>query len=147
MTRLSTTAKPYTVGFRFAKEITLDRESAMRFAAQVGDLNPLHHDEEFARGSRFGGLIASGTQTSSLMMGLVATTLSGFGPGAGLDFTMRLKRPVLVDQTVTIAWTLIAVDRMPLMNGDVLTFEGELRTARGEVAVQARSRGIVFDAP
>lgn len=140
-------ARPYAVGQRFTKEVALDREWVARFATEVGDLSPLHHDEEFARGSRFGGLIASGAQTSSLMMGLVATTVAGFGPSAGLDFTMRLKRPVHVDQTVTISWTLVAIDRVAPMQGDVLTFEGEMRTARGELAVRARSRGVVFDAP
>lgn len=140
-------ARPYAVGQRFIKEVVVDRQWVTRFAAEVGDLSPLHHDEEFARRSRFGGLIACGAHTSSLMMGLVATTVTGFGPSAGLDFTMRMKRPVHVDQTVTIVWTLVAIDRMAPMHGDVLTFEGELRTERGEIAVKARSRGVVFDAP
>lgn len=144
-TIVAPSGRSYDIGTQFSKQVAFDREGAQKFAALAGDFNPLHHDEEAARRSRFGALIASGTQTSSVMMGVVASALCGFGPGAGLDFTIRLKKPVYVDQQTTIVWRLTAVARMPGVKGDVLSFEGELRNAAGEVAVQAKTRGIVFD--
>lgn len=144
-TIVSPSGRRYEIGAQFSKRVTFDRAGAQTFAALAGDFNPLHHDEAAARRSRFGALIASGTQTSSVMMGVVASALCSFGPGAGLDFTIRLKKPVYVDQPTTIVWRLTAVARMPGVKGDVLSFEGELRNAAGEIAVQAKTRGIVFD--
>ena len=43
------------------------------FAKDAGDLNPLHHDEGFAQQSPYKGLITSGAQTSSLLLGATAT--------------------------------------------------------------------------
>ncbi len=50
-----------SVGEIFERIVTFDEQGARTFATLVGDFNPLHHDDEFARKSRFGGLIISGT--------------------------------------------------------------------------------------
>ena len=42
-------------------DYTLDREQVRRYVAAVGDLNPFYVDEEFARHSKYGGLIAPPT--------------------------------------------------------------------------------------
>ena len=53
---------------RFSKEITLTPEAVSAFAHAAGDLNPVHHDPDFAARTRFARPIASGTQTSALLM-------------------------------------------------------------------------------
>ncbi|MBV7334674.1 MaoC family dehydratase [Chloroflexi bacterium TSY] len=48
---------------RFCKEVTLNTEMVSEYATAVGDLNPIYHDANYAAGTRFKRLIASGTQT------------------------------------------------------------------------------------
>ncbi len=69
-------ASPVETGFSFEKTITLSKEEITTFARHSGDFNPLHHDEDTAKSSRFGGIIASGPQSSALFMGTIATYLA-----------------------------------------------------------------------
>jgi acyl dehydratase len=55
---------------------TVDIGDITLFAGLTGDHYPLHTDEEYGRGTQFGGRIASGPLTYGIATGLVA--LSGF---------------------------------------------------------------------
>ena len=59
--------------------VTVTREEILAFARQF-DPQPFHIDEEAARQSPYGGLIASGWHTASLCMRLIVALL---GPGSG----------------------------------------------------------------
>jgi acyl dehydratase len=52
-----------------------------RYAKITGDRNPLHVDEEFARSTKFGRLVAQGGIAAGLFDALVAMELPG--PGSG----------------------------------------------------------------
>jgi hypothetical protein len=47
---------------RFSAVLSLDPGSISAFARAVGDMNPLHHNADFAAATRFGWLTASGPQ-------------------------------------------------------------------------------------
>lgn len=49
------------------------------FAEAVGDMNPIHLDEEFAKQTRFKGIIAHGMLTSGLISSVLGTRLPGLG--------------------------------------------------------------------
>ena len=84
------------VGQTFRSSVLkIDAERIKTFAAEF-DPQPFHLDEDAARQSRFGGLIASGWHTAALTMRLVAD--SDFKPaggivGAGVE-ELRWTRPV-----------------------------------------------------
>ncbi len=71
---------------RFSAEIQLTPASVAEFAETVGDDNPVHHDRAFAATTRFGRPIASGTQTTALLLGLTASHFSKRGAMLGLEF-------------------------------------------------------------
>ncbi|MCB1325883.1 MAG: MaoC family dehydratase [Spirochaetales bacterium] len=76
-------------------EYTVSREEILDFARQY-DPQPFHIDEEQARDSMFGGLIASGWHTASICMRLyVDAVLNGAASlgSPGVD-ELRWKRPV-----------------------------------------------------
>jgi 3-hydroxybutyryl-CoA dehydratase len=54
---------------------TVEMSDILSFAGLTGDHYPLHVDEEYARGTRYGGRIAHGPLTFSIAVGLMA--LSG----------------------------------------------------------------------
>jgi 3-hydroxybutyryl-CoA dehydratase len=94
---------------RFTSEISLSPAVVSQFAMAVGDDNPIHHDPEFAAGTRYGRLIASGTHTTALLLGLTASYFSKRGEMVGLEFWQRFRRPVYADETIRIEWLVVRV--------------------------------------
>jgi acyl dehydratase len=52
------------------------------FTELTGDRNPLHHDQDQAARSRFGGIIVQGGVTSGLLTAVVAEDLTHRAPGS-----------------------------------------------------------------
>jgi acyl dehydratase len=133
------------VGERFAKAHRFDVEQVKAFATAAGDDNPLHHDEAAAAASRYGRLIASGTQTSALLLGLTASHFSKRGPVVGVGFSLAFKRPVYADERVTIEWIITAIRPRASGKGHLIDLEGSLRNDAGEVCVAATGTVLAFD--
>ncbi|MFH1031773.1 MAG: MaoC family dehydratase N-terminal domain-containing protein [Chloroflexota bacterium] len=86
----------------------VERGSIMRFAEAVGDLNPLYHDDEHARNSRYGSIIAppgffgwpakrtSAVLFSTELVGEVTDVLAKAGYPRGLDggIEMEFFKPI-----------------------------------------------------
>ena len=128
---------------RFSAEVTLTLEDAIEYARRAGDGNPIHHDPAYAARTRFGRPIASGAQTTGLLMGLTATHFSRNSAMLGLDFWFRFRRPVFADETVRLEWLVVAVRPNARLGGDVVELRGRLRNAAGETAVGAKGRVLV----
>ena len=76
---------------RFSSQVTLDLPSVSRYAAAAGDDNPVHHDAAFAASTRYGRMIASGSHTIALLLGLTASHYSRDVNMVGLEFWVRFK--------------------------------------------------------
>jgi 3-hydroxybutyryl-CoA dehydratase len=131
-----------TVGHRFSRQHAFSPEQVIAFALAAGDENPIHHDVEFASGTRFGGLIVSGTHTTALMMGLTASYFAQRGTVLGLHFSVDLLLPVWADETVTLEWAVESALCRP-KGGHVLELGGAVRDCEGQVRVRARGRVLV----
>ncbi|MFM0438942.1 MaoC family dehydratase [Paraburkholderia strydomiana] len=133
-----------TVGETFSSTLTLSVDSVKSFATLVNDMNPLHHDEAYAAQSRFGGLIASGTQPTAHFMALLATHFSTYAQPLGLDFDIKLKKAAHAGDTLTMTWRVRDAYWKPSLNGDLTHLEGSVRNQRGEVAVVGTSTILVM---
>jgi len=92
----------------FSKTFTED--DVRRFIEITGDVNPLHVDETFAAGTRFGRRVIHGMLTASILSTMVGMLL----PGTGAVYrsqTITFLRPVHVGDTVTAHFVVRAVDR------------------------------------
>lgn len=67
------------VGQRASFSKTITEADLGHFVAITGDVNPLHVDEPFAQGTFFGGRIAHGMLSASLLSTLVGMHLPGIG--------------------------------------------------------------------
>jgi len=130
---------PIAVGDVIAREVTFDSGSIREFARLAGDDNPLHHDRAVAEASRFGTLIASGTHTTAVMMGCLASHFVTKGPSLGLRCQMTFRRAVRAGTTCRIEWTITGIAWKPSLRGHVVDLAGTLSTPEGEVAVAATS--------
>jgi 3-hydroxybutyryl-CoA dehydratase len=76
------------------------------FADATGDRNPLHPDEEFARGTRFGRRIAHGMLTAGILSGVLGTEYPGLGT-VYLGQTLTFRRPVFIGDVITVRLEVI----------------------------------------
>ncbi len=88
------------VGMSASITRTMTDADIRSFAAATGDTNPIHLDEDFARGSIFKTRIAHGMLTASHISSVFATRL----PGAGCIYVsqeFKFKAPVRLGDDVT----------------------------------------------
>jgi len=95
-----TAASRPTVGQRATRSLTITAIHVESFAQISGDRNPLHFDERFAAGTRFGALVAQGGLTTGLLHALVAMDLPGPGT-VFLSQNWKFTAPVFIGDTIT----------------------------------------------
>src|SRR5262245_22908582 len=92
---------------RFSDEVTLSPDTVAEYARAAGDSNPVHFDAAFAASTRYGRLIASGTQTTALLLGLTARHFSRGTSMVGLEYWVKFRRPVFADETIRLEWLVV----------------------------------------
>ena len=122
-----------TVGQRAERHLTLTAAHVKTFAELTGDYNPLHFDEAFVSGTKFGRLVVQGGLTTGLLHALVAMDLPGPGT-VFLSQNWKFTAPVYIDDTITAAAEVLSVHatkpvtqlaiRVTRQTGDVV-LEGE----------------------
>jgi 3-hydroxybutyryl-CoA dehydratase len=122
----------------FTKTVT-ERDIEL-FGEVSGDVNPVHFDEEFAKGTIFKGRIAHGVLSSSY----ISTVLGMKMPGPGTIFmslTTRFKAPVRIGDTVTATCTVreVVADKRRVVF-DCVCKVGEVTVVDGEALVMAPAR-------
>ena len=130
---------------RFSSEVTLTPALVGAFAQAAGDDNPVHHDPEFAASTRYGRVIASGTHTTALLLGLTASHFSKKAPMVGLEFWVRFRRPVYADETIRLEWLVVRVTRNDKLNGNIVDLRGRIRGQDGQTALGANGRVLIYD--
>ena len=115
-------------------EITQERVN--EFADATGDHQWIHVDIERANAGPFGGTVAHGYLTLSLIPFLGAGVFSLETPGAKLNYGLnkvRFPHPVLVGSRVRLSVTVNAVTDLPtgkqLTLGQVIEIEGQDKPA------------------
>ena len=135
-----------SVGDTFDRVVSLDEASIVAFASAAGDANPLHHDREVAARSRFGGIIASGPQTSSLLLGLCATWFTARGESVGLDFSFRFCKAVRAGETLRLTWTITEIVAKPSLKGELVSIAGRVVDSSGTVVLESQGVVLLFSA-
>jgi len=128
---------------RFSCEITLTPDSVAEYARAAGDRNPVHFDPAFAARTRYRRLIASGTQTTALLLGLTATHFSKDTSMVGLEYWVKFRRPVFADERIRLEWLVIKVTRNARLGGDIVHLRGRVRGEDGQTSIGAKGRVLV----
>lgn len=115
----------------YTKEIT--REMVDAFAEVTGDLNPVHFDEEYAKGTMFNGCIVHGM----LYAGFISKVLGMDLPGKGtvyLGQELKFTYPVRVGDVITAS---VVVESVNDKNIAVLTTD--CRNQEGKTVLQGKA--------
>jgi acyl dehydratase len=89
-----------TVGQKASRSLTLTAEHVEKYAEMTGDYNPLHFDEAFAAGTKFGKLVVQGGLTTGILNALVAMDMPGPGT-VFLNHGIKFLAPVFIGDTIT----------------------------------------------
>ena len=93
------------VGASFATTLTITETHLVTGAGLIGDFNPLHMDENFARASRYGSRILHGALTAAVMGGPIGMIFHGTAI-AYLEQATRFLAPVRIGDTLCTTWTV-----------------------------------------
>ncbi|MDB5543508.1 MAG: MaoC domain protein dehydratase [Hyphomicrobiales bacterium] len=135
------------LGMRESIMKTVMANDVVGFATLSGDHNPVHLSDHFARKTRFGGRIAHGLYTASLISAVLGMRLPG--PGAVyLSQTLNFRAPVRIGDVVVVAVEvveLVAEGRRCRLACECLV-DGKV-VLDGEALVMVPARRVIARAP
>jgi 3-hydroxybutyryl-CoA dehydratase len=98
----------FAVGDRASFTKTITDADLLLFAAVSGDQYPLHVDEEYAKGTRFGTRIAHGMLTASLLSAANGLLLQRPG-GISVAQTLHFRAPVFIGDTIAATSEVVEI--------------------------------------
>jgi|ERR1044071_2818321 3-hydroxybutyryl-CoA dehydratase len=113
---------------------TIKDEDVRVFADLTGDHNPVHLDDNYASGTRFGRRVAHGMLTASLISSVLANKLPGEGT-VYLSQSLKFVAPVYLDDTVTARVTVTGIRE----DKPIATLETVCLNQRGETLVKGEA--------
>lgn len=135
---------PLKIGQSFSRTVCFDSDLIQKFAGFIGDYNPLHNNKEVAEKSTFGGIIASGTQTSSMLSAMVASKLCSLLPCVGLEISFRFLKPIYADVEILAKLELTNIQSNNRLGGDIVTFSGQLLLSDGTLLLSGTMVSLVY---
>ena len=109
----------------------LSQEQVRRYAVATGDLNPIHIDEAFARGTPFGGTIAHGMLVLASISAMMAAAFGEAWLTRG-RLRVRFRSPARPADTITASAS--ASGGQPDRDGS-LAYAVEVRNQSGDVLI------------
>ena len=133
------------VGDTFAESLTVTESHIALGARLIGDFNPLHVNELFARQSRFGARILHGVMTAAIAGAPVGNYFAGTAI-AYLEQNNRFIAPVYVGDTLTSTWTITEKIDKPKAGGGIVNMTATCRNQNGVVVLEGNGKMLVRSA-
>jgi 3-hydroxybutyryl-CoA dehydratase len=130
-----------TAGQVATRSLCVRDEIVRGFAELLGDRNPIHLDDDFAKHSRFGQRIAHGMIAASLISAVLGNDLPGPGT-VYLSQSLQFVAPVFIGDTLEARVQVLNIkDRKP-----IATLETVCTNQRGEVVLKGEAI-VLFKLP
>jgi|LakMenE18May11ns_1017448.scaffolds.fasta_scaffold9935721_4 acyl dehydratase len=118
------------------EKIEITRDLVNSYASLVGDHNPIHLDEDYAKTTSFGKCIAHGMLLSSFFSTMIASKYPG--PGSiYLSQDVKFLKPCYVGETVTIQLDLI--EEVKKTNSTIYKLSTQIINADNEVLIDGNA--------
>ena len=131
-----------SLGSEFESSLTLTEAHIVLGAGLFCDFNPLHVDEAFAAKSRYGGRIAHGYLTSNAMAAPLGMLFHSTAI-AYVEHHIRFTHPVRAGDTLSVKWTVSALDAKPKIEGGLVTLNGTCSNQEGVEVANAQAKMLV----
>jgi len=131
------------LGERIVSQVKLSEAEISQFAQMCGDSNPLHHDPEYARRTRFGCIIVCGPHITSLMMALTAEYFCQHMAMVGLGFSFQFLKAIKAEELVNLEWEVVATQNKASLGGEVVELKGKVTNEQGLVVLTGTGKILV----
>ena len=128
----------FKVGDSASVTRTITQADIENFAELSGDCNAIHLDQEYATQTRFGGRIAHGLLTSSLISAVIGNQLPGLG-SIYLGQTLQFTAPVFPGDTIVAKATVTSIRE----DKPVVKLETICTNQRDEVVIKGEATVLV----
>jgi 3-hydroxybutyryl-CoA dehydratase len=108
--RACKTIEELRVGERIEKKYSISDEDIKSFANISEDFNPIHFDENYAKGTIFGRRIAHGMISLSKFSGIFGMDMPGLGT-LWVSQYVHFHKPVFIGEPYTAVAEIISIDR------------------------------------
>jgi acyl dehydratase len=129
------------------KSVVVTKEMIRAFADLTGDHTPVHVDEEFAKASHFGGVVAHGLFGLALADGLKTTGSLQFPPGASLGWTWDFVRPIHAGDEVHMRYAVASMRPTKKPEWGIVHIAGELVNQNGAVVQKGEHKVMILRRP
>jgi acyl dehydratase len=127
---------------------TITEADLLMFSALTGDFNPIHTDEEFAKGTIFGGRILHGPAGFAIATGLESRL--GLKEGTAIAFlgmTWDLKGAIKPGDTIHVDQTVTAVRETKKPTTGIVSFNVKIVNQRDEIVQEGEWKVMFFRKP
>jgi acyl dehydratase len=128
-------------------KVTVSKEMILAYADLTGDRTPVHVDEEYARASHFGGIVAHGLLGLSLADGLKTQADLRFPPGASLGWTWDFLLPIKVGDTLHVEFTIGSMRTTKKPDWGIVVLASELIDQHGQVVQKGEHKLMIKRRP
>lgn len=128
-------------------EVTVTKEMIRAYADLTGDHTAVHVDEEFAKASHFGGIVAHGLFGLSLADGLKTRGSLQFPPGASLGWNWDFKLPIRAGDTVHVKYRIAARRETRKPGWGILNIASDLINQNGEIVQTGEHKLMILRKP
>ena len=128
-------------------EVTVTKEMIRAYADITGDHTPVHVDEEFAKASHFGGIVAHGLFGLSLTDGLKTRGSMQFPPGASLGWTWDFQKPIHAGDRVHVKYRIASMRATKKPEWGILFVACELINQQGDVVQKGEHKVMILRRP
>ncbi|MBI2876279.1 MAG: MaoC family dehydratase N-terminal domain-containing protein [Candidatus Tectomicrobia bacterium] len=130
---------------------TVTEADIVAFAGLSGDYNALHTDEEFAKGTMFGGRVAHGLLGLSIASGLFTRTehMQRMQKSimAFMGLTWKFTGPIKIGDTIHVSVRLLEKKETKRPDRGVIVLERTVINQRGEVVQQGETTLMIARRP
>lgn len=135
-----------TIGDAFTSTLTITETHLVLGAGLIGDFNPHHMNETYARGARYGGRILHGMLTSAIMGASIGMRFNGTAIGY-LEHHVRFLAPVYPGDTLATTWKVVEKHPKPKHGGGVVVLHGECRNQDDVVVATGEAKMLAGNDP
>lgn len=128
-------------------EVTVTKEMIRAYADLAGDHTPVHVDEDFARRSHFGGIVAHGLFGLSIADGLKTQGTLRFPPGASLGWTWDFVKPIRAGDRLHVGYRVGSMRRVRKPGWGIVVLPSELINQDGEVVQKGEHKLMILRRP